>query len=63
MEELTSIVQSLDERATREEIQDMINEVDSDGNGTIDFDEFLNIMARKMKVKFVFTLVENVMIR
>jgi calmodulin len=29
----------------------MINEVDADGNGTIDFPEFLTLMARKMKVK------------
>ena len=27
-------------------LQDMINEVDSDGNGTIDFPEFLTMMAR-----------------
>ena len=27
----------------------MINEVDADGNGTIDFPEFLSIMAKKMK--------------
>ena len=25
-------------------------QVDADGNGTIDFPEFLNLMARKMKV-------------
>jgi Ca2+-binding EF-hand superfamily protein len=25
--------------------------VDADGNGTIDFPEFLNLMARKMKVR------------
>merc|ERR1712242_653940 len=31
------------------ELQDMINEVDADGNGTIDFPEFLSLMARKMK--------------
>src|SRR4051794_1225101 len=29
--------------------KDMINEVDADGNGTIDFPEFLTMMARKMK--------------
>ena len=29
----------------------MINEVDADGNGTIDFPEFLTMMARKMKVR------------
>ncbi|KAH7306763.1 hypothetical protein KP509_22G028700 [Ceratopteris richardii] len=34
---------------TEAELQDMINEVDSDGNGTIDFVEFLNLIARKMK--------------
>merc|ERR1739845_21182 len=28
---------------------DMINEVDVDGNGTIDFPEFLSLMAHKMK--------------
>jgi len=27
----------------------MINEVDLEGNGTIDFPEFLSMMARKMK--------------
>ena len=27
----------------------MINEVDSDGNGTIDFPEFLSMMARKIR--------------
>lgn len=27
----------------------MINEVDADGNGTIDFPEFLTLMSRKMK--------------
>merc|ERR1711974_548972 len=31
-----------------EELQDMINNVDSDCNGTIDFPEFLTMMARKM---------------
>ncbi|KAH0733748.1 hypothetical protein KY285_009455 [Solanum tuberosum] len=33
---------------TEAKLQDMINEVDADGNGTIDFPEFLNLMARKM---------------
>merc|ERR1711869_189451 len=34
---------------TEAELQDMINEVDADENGTIDFTEFLALMARKMK--------------
>ena len=37
------------QNATEAELQDMINEVDADGNGTIDFPEFLSLMARKMK--------------
>lgn len=51
MEELGVVIQSLDQHPTEEEIKDMINEVDSDGNGTLNFDEFLNIMARKAKVR------------
>lgn len=50
LEELASVIQSLDERPTKEEVQDMISEISADGTGTIDFDEFLSIMARKMQV-------------
>ena len=34
---------------TEAELQDMVNEIDADGDGTIDFPEFLTMMARKMK--------------
>ena len=44
------MMRSLGQNPTEAELQDMINEVDADGNGTIDFPEFLNLMARKMKV-------------
>eukprot|EP00438_Fugacium_kawagutii_P009822 Skav212323 [mRNA] locus=scaffold3374:166035:166867:- [translate_table: standard] len=42
-------MRSLGQNPTEAELQDMINEVDADGNGTIDFPEFLSLMARKMK--------------
>ena len=42
-------MRSLGQNPTESELQDMINEVDADGNGTIDFPEFLTMMARKMK--------------
>lgn len=48
--ELGTVMRSLGQNPTESELQDMINEVDADGNGTIDFPEFLMLMARKMKV-------------
>lgn len=50
MEELATVIQSLDGNPTQEEVEDMINEVHADGNGSIDFDEFLNVLATKTKV-------------
>lgn len=47
--ELATVIRSLGQNPTEAEIQDMINEVDTDGNGTIDFREFLDLMAHKMK--------------
>ena len=47
--ELGTVMRSLGQNPTEAELQDMINEVDADGNGTIDFPEFLNLMARKMQ--------------
>ena len=47
--ELGTVMRSLGQNPTEAELQDMISEVDADQNGTIDFPEFLNLMARKMK--------------
>jgi hypothetical protein len=49
--ELGTVMRSLGQNPTEAELQDMINEVDADGNGTIDFPEFLNLMQRKMQVR------------
>ena len=47
--ELGIVMRSLAQNPTDAELQDMINEVDADGNGTIDFPEFLTMMTIKMK--------------
>ena len=48
-QELGTIMRFLGQNPTEAELQNTINEVDADGNGTIDFLEFSSLMARKMK--------------
>jgi calmodulin len=50
-QELGTVMRSLGQNPTEAELKDMIHEVDADGDGTIDFSEFLDLMARKMKVR------------
>ena len=47
--ELGTVMRSLGQNPTENELQEMINEVDADKSGTIEFSEFLNLMAKKMK--------------
>uniref|UniRef100_A0A2K6EEM5 EF-hand domain-containing protein n=1 Tax=Propithecus coquereli TaxID=379532 RepID=A0A2K6EEM5_PROCO len=47
--EMGTVTRSSGQNPTEAELQDMINEVDADGNSTIDFPEFLTMMTRKMK--------------
>ncbi|XP_070538757.1 calmodulin-like [Ptychodera flava] len=47
--ELGIVMRSLGQYPTEAQLRDMINEADADGNGTIDFPEFLTMMARKTK--------------
>ena len=42
-------MRSQGEYPTEAELQDMINEIDADGNGTIDFPEYLAMEVRKME--------------
>ncbi|XP_072976911.1 calmodulin-1 [Typha angustifolia] len=49
VEELGTVIRSLGQNPSEEELQDMMREVDADGNGTIEFAEFLNLMAKKVK--------------
>ncbi|XP_033763698.1 calmodulin-A-like [Pecten maximus] len=47
--ELGTVMRSLGQHPTESDLKDMINEVDTDGNGTIDFPEFLSMMARQVR--------------
>lgn len=47
---MATVIRSFDLNPTEKELEDIINEVDSDGNGTIEFAEFLNLMANQIKV-------------
>jgi calmodulin len=46
--ELLTVMRALGRNPTQEELADMLNGVDADGNGTIDFPEFLSLMASKI---------------
>ena len=48
--ELGTVMRSLGQNLSDAEIKEVIDEVDEDKNGTIDFQEFLSLMARKMKI-------------
>lgn len=47
--ELGTVMRSLGQHPTEAELADMVREIDTDGNGQIDFNEFLNMMIIKMK--------------
>ncbi|CAI0651272.1 unnamed protein product, partial [Colletotrichum noveboracense] len=49
-QELGEVMRSLGLNPSDTELTDMVNEVDADNNGTIDFNEFLNLMAVKVQV-------------
>uniref|UniRef100_UPI00358EC9EC troponin C, slow skeletal and cardiac muscles n=1 Tax=Myxine glutinosa TaxID=7769 RepID=UPI00358EC9EC len=47
--ELGKVMRMLGQNPSSEELHEMIDEVDEDGSGTIDFEEFLIMMVRSMR--------------
>ena len=47
--ELGTVMRSLGQNLSEDELKEMIEEVDTDKSGNIDFQEFLGLMAWKMK--------------
>ncbi|XP_055339960.1 calmodulin-beta-like [Paramacrobiotus metropolitanus] len=47
--ELGIVIRALGQRPTESQLREMVREVDDNGNGTIEFNEFLRMMSRKMK--------------
>jgi len=47
--ELLTVMRSLGQNPTDAEVQDMINEVDADGSGAVEFPEFCVMMVKKMQ--------------
>ncbi|XP_059472837.1 troponin C, isoallergen Bla g 6.0201-like [Neocloeon triangulifer] len=42
---LREILRELDDKVTSDDLDMMIEEIDSDGSGTVDFDEFMEVMT------------------
>lgn len=54
--ELKVAMRALGFEPKKEEIKKMISDIDKDGSGTIDFNEFLEMMTAKMVYSFTFFL-------
>merc|ERR1719277_1014523 len=51
-EELKRLMDTLGIRTTPEELKLMVSEIDENGNGEIDFDEFVQVMCRKVNTDY-----------
>ena len=50
-EELQVVLEAAGRKMTREEVEAKIAEVDDDGAGELEWDEFLNLMTEEMRAK------------
>ncbi len=51
-EELGRLMETLGIKTSKEELELMISEIDENGNGDIDFDEFVMVMSRKVQADY-----------
>jgi calmodulin len=51
-DELRTLMETLGLHPTEEELDAMMTEVDEDGSGDIDFDEFVRVMSRKVQADY-----------
>mmetsp|Transcript_87200 Transcript_87200/g.241823 ORF Transcript_87200/g.241823 Transcript_87200/m.241823 type:complete len:171 (+) Transcript_87200:68-580(+) len=51
-EELARLMDTLGIRTTPEELKLMVSEIDENGNGEIDFEEFVQVMCRKVNTDY-----------
>jgi len=49
--ELGKVFRMLGQNPTEQELQEMVDEVDEDGSGTIDFDEFCQMMGKQLEAE------------
>jgi Ca2+-binding EF-hand superfamily protein len=49
VDDLAAVMRAIGQSPNHQELQDMIREVDADGNDNIDFTEFLALMSRQMR--------------
>lgn len=51
---LREILRELDEQLTDEELDGLIQEIDTDGSGTVDFDGKYNFITIEIKLKIIY---------
>lgn len=51
-DELVDLMETLRIPTKPEEVEQMINEIDKDKSGTIDFEEFVMVMSKKVNTKY-----------
>jgi calmodulin len=49
IDELSIVMKSIGQASSLEAVKEMINEIDDDNDGEVSYEEFLKLMARKMK--------------